>query len=220
MPWIVYGTIESGIVIMLEQKCAVIKDNQTDSRSGECKIMEVLQNKRYGLLDIYNMPDGKRAELLDGQLYMMEPPTTTHQRILNFVSTELNLYFRKYKGKCEVFPAPFAVFPDTDEENYFEPDISVVCDSKKVDESGCHGSPDWIVEIVSPSSRSMDYYLKLSEYKKAGVKEYWIIDPIKEYVLVYHMENSDAPEISDFGPIRSNLYDGLEIDLSSMRTKQ
>ena len=181
--------------------------------------MQVLQKKRYSLQDIYDMPEGERAELLDGQLYMMAPPTTTHQRILNFVSTEINLYIRKNKGECEVFPAPFAVFPDADTEKYFEPDISVVCDSKKVDERGCHGAPDWIVEIVSPSSRNMDYYLKLAEYKKAGVKEYWIIDPIKENVLVYHMESSDAPVISGFGIIRSNLYEGLEIDLSSMKTK-
>lgn len=181
--------------------------------------MQAVQNKRYDLQDIYNLPDGKRAELLDGQIYMMAPPTTSHQRILNFVSTEINLYIRKNKGKCEVFPAPFAVFLDEGGEKYFEPDISVVCDSEKIDEKGCHGAPDWIVEIVSPSSRNMDYYLKLSEYKKAGVKEYWIIDPIKEIVFVYHMEFSDAPVISGFGIVGSKLYNGLEIDFSIIKTK-
>ncbi len=185
----------------------------------ERESMPALQNKRYGLQDIYDLPDGRRAELLDGQIYMMAPPTTAHQRILNFVSTEVNLYIRKIKGKCEVFPAPFAVFPDADEEKYFEPDISVVCDSEKIDEKGCHGAPDWIAEIVSPSSRNMDYYLKLSEYKKAGVKEYWIIDPVKEIVLVYYMESSDAPVFSGFGIVSSSLYDGLKIDFSSMRKK-
>lgn len=104
--------------------------------------MSAAENKTYSLQDIYALSEGKRAELLDGQMYYMAPPTATHQRILNFLSTEINLYIRKKHGTCEVFPAPFAVFLDTDKEKYFEPDISVICDSKKVDDFGCHGAPD------------------------------------------------------------------------------
>ena len=80
--------------------------------------MQILRNKRYGLQDIYALPDGRRDELLDGQLCMMASPTTTRQRILNFVSIEIYLYLRNNKGECEVYPAPFAAFPDADAEKY------------------------------------------------------------------------------------------------------
>ncbi len=180
--------------------------------------MSAAENKTYSLQDIYALSEGKRAELLDGQMYYMAPPTATHQRILNFLSTEINLYIRKKHGTCEVFPAPFAVFLDTDKEKYFEPDISVICESEKVDDFGCHGAPDWIIEIVSPSSRNMDYYLKLAEYKKAGVKEYWIVDPMKKVILVYPMESSDAPIICSFkSKVNPKLYEDLEIDFAKMK---
>ena len=80
--------------------------------------MQILRNKRYGLQDIYALPDGRRDELLDGQLCMMASPITTRQRILNFVSIEIYLYLRNNKGECEVYPAPFAAFPDADAEKY------------------------------------------------------------------------------------------------------
>lgn len=182
--------------------------------------MSAEEKKDYHLQDIYALPEGKRAELLDGKIYAMAPPTATHQRILNFLCTEINLYFRKKQGKCEVFPAPFAVFLDEKGEKYVEPDISVICSPEKVDDSGCHGAPDWIIEIVSPSSRSMDYYLKLAEYKKAGVKEYWIVDPAKETILIYSMESSDAPVICGLNHVVSpKLYRDLEIDCSKLKTR-
>ena len=149
----------------------------------------------YTIKDIFALPEGQRAELLDGKLYMMAPPTTTHQRLLNYICMEINLYV--------------------------EPDISVICDKEKIDERGCHGAPDWVVEIVSPSSRTMDYYIKLSEYKKAGVREYWIVDPDKQIVLVYAMEAGDAPVIYGFDRgIKVGIYDDLEIDLSGMRMRK
>ena len=82
----------------------------------------------YTLEDIYALPDGQRAELISGQLYMMAPPSTRHQRLVNFLTTEINLYIRKKQGRCEVLPAPFAVFlEDADgNENLVEPDISVI----------------------------------------------------------------------------------------------
>ncbi len=175
----------------------------------------------YTIKDIFALPEGQRAELLDGKLYMMAPPTTTHQRLLNYICMEINLYIRQNAGACEVFPAPYGVFLDKDEERYVEPDISVICDKDKIDERGCHGAPDWVVEIVSPSSRTMDYYIKLSEYKKAGVREYWIVDPDKQIVLVYGMEAGDAPVIYGFDRgIKVGIYDDLEIDLSGMRMRK
>lgn len=173
------------------------------------------QEKLYTIDDIYALPDGKRAELIDGQIYYMAPPNIIHQRILSFLHLEIGNYIRANKGTCEVFPAPFAVFLATDDSKYLEPDISVIRDTNKLNHHGCSGAPDWIVEIVSPSSRPMDYYTKLSLYRSAGVREYWIVDPMKQVVLVYDMEHAAAPVIYSFtDKIKVNIYENLFIDFS------
>ena len=156
------------------------------------------QERLYTIDDIYALPDGERAELIDGQIFYMAPPSTRHQRILSFLHLEIGNYIRSKGGTCEVFPAPFAVFLYEDDSKYLEPDISVVCDKNRLDEHGCKGAPDWIIEIVSPSSRAMDYYTKLSLYREAGVSEYWIVDPLKQIILVYNMQQAAAPAIYSF----------------------
>lgn len=168
--------------------------------------------------DIYALPDGERAELIDGQIYYMAPPSTKHQRILSFLHLEIGNHIRSKGGTCEVFPAPFAVFLYADESKYLEPDISVICDKSKLDEHGYKGAPDWIIEIVSPSSSAMDYYTKLPLYREAGVREYWIVDPIKQTILAYNMEQAAAPTIYSFSDtIKVNIYDNLEINFSEMQ---
>ena len=101
---------------------------------------------------------------------------------------------------------------------YLEPDISLICDKSKMDEKGCHGAPDWIIETVSPSSKRMDYYTKLSLYRAAGVREYWIVDPSRESVTVYFMEEDAAPVIYPFSDkIGANIYKELEIKLGEIK---
>ena len=92
-----------------------------------------------------------------------------------------------------------------------EPDISVICDSSKIDEKGCHGAPDWIIEIVSPGSKSMDYFTKLFKYQSSGVKEYWIVDPMKQRVTVYHFEKETTEDYSFGKEIPVGLYEGFSI---------
>lgn len=104
--------------------------------------MALAQEKIYTIDDIYALPDGERAELIDGRIYYMAPPCTKHQRILNYLSTEINFYIRKNGGSCEIFPAPFAVFLNKDDRTYVEPDISVICDPNKLNDKGCIGAPD------------------------------------------------------------------------------
>lgn len=175
------------------------------------------QEKVYTIDDIYNLPEGSRAELIDGQIYYMAPPNTKHQRILSFLHLEIGNYIRTKKGACEVFPAPFAVFPFADDSKYLEPDISVICDRQKLNDSGCNGAPDWVIEIVSPGSRPMDYYTKLSLYRSAGVREYWIVDPMKQTILVYDMAHDSAPSIYSFNDIvKANIYDDLYINFSDI----
>ena len=150
----------------------------------------------YTIDDIYALPDGERAELIDGKIYYMAPPSWTHQKISMFLSTEISSYIKNKDGKCEVVAAPFAVFLNKDDKNYMEPDISIICDPNKLDEKGCHGAPDWVIEIVSPRSRSMDYYKKLLKYNTAGVREYWVVDPEKKLVTVYRFEREEMEEYS------------------------
>lgn len=180
--------------------------------------MALVEEKIYTIDNIYDLPDGQRAELVDGQIFYMAPPSRRHQDILSFLHLAIGNHIAQYNGECKVYPAPFAVFLSADDSKYLEPDISVICDKNKLDERGCNGAPDWIIEIVSPSSRSMDYYTKLFLYRSAGVREYWIVDPMKQTVLVYDMERSAAPAIYSFSNIvKVNIYDKLEIDFSKLQ---
>lgn len=167
----------------------------------------------YTVEDIYKMPDDQRAELIDGELYMMAPPGTEHQRLVREFTYQIEDYIRRGQGPCEVFPAPFAVFLNKDNRNYVEPDISVICDRSKLTEKGCNGAPDWVIEIVSPSSRSMDYYRKLFKYRTAGVREYWVVDADKDTVTVYDFEHDTMEEHRFADKVRAGIYEDLEISL-------
>lgn len=123
--------------------------------------MPLLKTTTHTIDDIYALPDGQRAELIDGQIYNMAPPSPLHQELVALFTTELQNYISKKHGNCKVYPAPFAVFIKDDDSNYVEPDISIVCDSNKISHRGCEGAPDFIIEIVSPSSRKMDYSTKM-----------------------------------------------------------
>ena len=174
------------------------------------------QNKEYTIDDIYALPDGQRAELIDGQMYMMAPPTRRHQQILLSLSRKVADYIDRKGGSCEVDIAPFAVFLNADDRNYVEPDISVICNPDKLTEKGCTGAPDWIIEIVSPGSRRRDYYTKLFKYRTAGVREYWIVDPTQRSTVVYSFEADDTAEYSFSDAVKAGIYDDLEIDFSSI----
>ena len=114
------------------------------------------QPEYYTMDDINNLPEGKRAELIDGELYMMAAPGRLHQRFVKNLTYLIEDYIRRKQGDCEIYPAPFAVFLNADDRIYVEPDISVICDKEKLTEEGCKGAPDWIIEVVSPTSRPMD----------------------------------------------------------------
>ena len=167
----------------------------------------------YTVDDIYALPDGERAELIDGEIYYMAPPSTKHQRLVHFFDREIGNYIQKQNGECEVFPAPFAVFLNENDINYVEPDISVICDKDKITDRGCNGAPDWIIEIVSPGSRKMDYYKKLFKYRTAGVREYWVVDPDKKMATVYNFELDNMEEYSFGEDVPVGIYKGFSIKL-------
>lgn len=174
-------------------------------------------HQEFTLDDIYALPDGKRAELIDGQLYMMTPPTRRHQQILLSISRKIADYIDANHGPCEVDIAPFAVFLNADNKNYVEPDISVICSPDKLTPSGCTGAPDWIIEIVSPGSRRMDYSIKLFKYRSAGVREYWIVDPEKNRITVWNFVTDDTDEFTFSDQVKAGIYTDLTIDFSQIQ---
>lgn len=174
------------------------------------------QEKIYTIDDIYNLPEGSRAELIDGQIYYMAPPTRRHQRIVGELFAAIREYINRKNGTCEVDIAPFAVFLNENDINYVEPDISVICDPNKLTDKGCSGAPDWIIEIVSPGSRRMDYYTKLFKYRTAGVREYWIVDPEKNRILVYDFESENTGDYSFADSVKVGIYGDLYINFSEI----
>lgn len=184
--------------------------------------MELPQEKRYTYADILNWSEDERAELIDGKVYMMAPaPSPDHQSI----SLELILQIGAYlKGrKCRLYHAPFDVRlfeKDGDQPHHVDtvvqPDLLVVCDPSKLDGHGCKGAPDMVVEILSPSTMRNDRLLKFNLYQKAGVKEYWIVDPEAKVVLVMALEDGQyhAPMVytaKDTVPV--GVLEDCKIDL-------
>ena len=175
-----------------------------------------LQNKEYTIDDIYALPDGQRAELIDGQMYMMAPPSRRHQQILLSLGRKIADYIDRKGGSCEVDIAPFAVFLNADDRNYVEPDISVICDSAKLTDKGCAGAPDWIIEIVSPGSRRSGAYTILFKYVTGGVRDCVMVAPEKSRVSVYSFESDDTAEYPFSEAVKTGIYDDLQIDFSSI----
>lgn len=178
--------------------------------------MALVQERTYTIDDIYALPDGERAELIDGNIYYMAPPSRKHQRIITELSTVINNYIKANNGLCEVDLAPFAVFLNVNDKNYVEPDISVICDRNKLTDKGCNGAPDWIIEIVSPGSKRMDYFVKLFKYRSSGVREYWIVDPDKNRIMVYYfeIEEGSMEEYTLADKVKVNIYEDFVIDFS------
>ncbi len=178
--------------------------------------MALPQEKTYTIDDILALPENVRAELIDGQIYYMAAPTPFHQMLSNLIASEFTVYIRKKKGTCKVYPAPFSVFLNANNTTYVQPDISIVCDVNKISKRGCEGAPDLVIEIVSPSSHDMDYFIKLFKYRTAGVREYWIVDPSKGRVTVYDFERSTTKEYTFSDTVKVNIFDDLEINFSEL----
>ena len=176
------------------------------------------KKKEYTIEDIYALPEGVRAELIDGQIYYMGSPGRIHQEIIGELHVEVANYIRSHGGPCKVYESHLAVFLFGDNSTYVEPDLSVVCNPDKLDDRGCVGAPDWIVEVLSPSSGRMDCIVKLIKYRTAGVREYWIVDPKMRTIATYRFSGEEEEEQVEFysfdDKVPCSLFPELQIRLS------
>lgn len=183
-----------------------------------------MEKARFTYADYLTWDENERIELLDGSPVMMAPPSRMHQKISMEISRQLANYLEG--KKCEVYAAPFAVrLFETEEDTpenvktVFEPDITVVCDKNKLDGHGCKGAPDMVIEILSPSTARHDRLVKLGEYQRAGVREYWIVSPDEKTVQVFLLDNGLLFPREVYGKTevaKVNVLDGCFIELEKV----
>jgi len=178
--------------------------------------------KTYSYADYLLWQFQDRVELIKGFIQKMSPaPGMVHQRISNNLSFELNNYFKR--KDCDVFVAPFDVrlpIPSTKKDTtVVQPDLCIICDERKLDARGCNGTPDLMVEIISQNNSTHDVHTKFNLYQEAGVKEYWIIEPIDKIIFVYTLINKEfiglKPQVEGEN-IKSPLFPELVIALEDV----
>jgi len=195
-------------------------DEKNFNPDNELQVEEALPEykKHYTYADYLEWDDDERWELIDGVPYLMSAPTVRHQEILG----NLYLIFGNYlKGKpCKVYLAPFDVRlnADTTDDTVVQPDLQIICDKSIMMNTGCIGAPDMVVEILSPSTSRKDRLLKFNAYQKAGIQEFWIIDPEDKITVVHILENgkffTKMYQETDKAPV--HILDGFEVDLAEV----
>jgi len=184
-------------------------------------------NKRYTYADYQTWIDDKRRELIGGFIHLMSAPMRIHARVSTKLSKWIDTFIDRKKGKCHLYYAPFDVrLPlngsKEDDKIYdvVQPDICVICDLTKLDDKGCIGAPDLIVEVLSPSTLKYDWNYKFNLYEAAGVREYWIVDPKAKVVNAFLLQpdgkydNGTVYECHQKAPVF--IFEGLEIDLDEL----
>lgn len=175
----------------------------------------------YTLADILSWDENERVELLQGSLVMMAPPSRAHQKICGELHRQIANYLEG--KKCEIYPAPFGVrlFEESGSspdgvDTIVEPDLTVICDLSKLDDGGCKGAPDLVVEVLSPSTRRHDQLVKFNLYQQAGVAEYWIVDPEAKSIQSFVLEDGHY-SAKDFGTaedvLKVHVLDGCFVEL-------
>lgn len=176
------------------------------------------QQGEYTIEDYYAWPEDQRIELIDGMIYEMEAPGFVHQRIAAVLLYKISAYIREKGGSCIPLTAPLDVRLDCDNKTMVQPDLVILCDKDRIKRWGVMGAPDFVLEVISKSTRKRDYTKKLQKYADAGVKEYWIVDPEKRILVTYNFINWDIPSIQPLeGTAGVALYGGeLKIDLDEI----
>lgn len=178
------------------------------------------QQGEYTVEDYRKLPEETRAELIDGGLIFLEAPSFTHQELIAELLFEIKMFIRSNRGECRVLTSPLDVQLDCDDRTMVQPDIALVFRNERITRKGIYGAPDFCIEVVSDSSRKLDYGLKMQKYMNAGVREYWIVDQKRKKIVCYWFEGEDAPEITMFSfsdKVPVWIYGGkLQIDFAEI----
>lgn len=184
-------------------------------QSAYCAATEHVQGS-YTIEDYRELPDEQRVELIDGYFYDMASPTFLHQRIGGEIYRQIANFIMDKGGKCQPLIAPVDIQLDCDERTMVQPDVAILCHDDKIKKWGVYGAPDFVLEVTSPSTKRKDYTKKLTKYMEAGVREYWILDPYQQKVVVYFFESEICPVIYGVDKaIPVGIYEGeLQIEFS------
>ena len=215
-----YGTLLAiEQVLTAKQKLPFVYD---EVKQEPCLVREAVSSycytaRSYNLQDINALSEGTHAELINGKLYLLAAPTRIHQFLVGELHFAIKSHVRQNKGGCHVYTSPFAVRLFADDSTYVEPDVAVICSKDKLTEQGCNGAPDIAIEIVSPGNANHDYVTKLAKYQRAGVREYWIVNPEIEKTLVMNFENpANTGEYNFEETLTSGVLEGLEICIKEL----
>ncbi|MBQ9031390.1 MAG: Uma2 family endonuclease [Parasporobacterium sp.] len=149
----------------------------------------------YTLEDYLALPEDQRVELIDGVIYDMGSPTASHQLISGEIYRQISNYIHDHKGSCVPLIAPTDVQLDCDNRTIVEPDVMIVCDRSRISRSRVFGAPDFVLEVLSPSTRNKDIFVKGAKYMNAGIREYWMVDPGKKTVMTYEFHSAEDTDI-------------------------
>ena len=179
---------------------------------------EAKKQGEYTLEDYLALPDERRVELIDGVFYDMSAPTGYHQLIAGRLYTMILFWISGKGGKCMPFISPVDVLLDCDNKTIVQPDVLILCDKSKYTPERIVGAPDFVVEVLSKSSRSKDVFIKLNKYRNAGVREYWIIDSDRKTVTVWNFDKGEPPARYGFREkVPVGIYDNeLVIDFAEI----
>lgn len=183
-------------------------------------------SKKYSYADYLLWKFEERIEILRGKIFKMSPaPSSSHQR---YSITLLRYFFNYFQNNsCQIFHAPFDVrLPDSQKKNrdkdiftVVQPDLCIICDKSKIDERGCVGAPDLIVEILSPGNTTKEMKNKFRLYEEAGVREYWLVEPNDRVIFVYVLREGIYIGLAPFteeDTLKSEIFDGLEMSVAEI----
>ena len=215
------GETESPRYATLQALESVFKDETEAEYLAKEEAARYLLKKQgeYTVEDYYALPDDRRVELIDGVIYDMSSPSFVHQRIAGEIYRQIANHIFVNKGSCLPIMSPMDVRLDGDNRTMVQPDVIVLCDTQKAKRWGIMGAPDFVLEVLSPSTKRKDCIKKLDKYMEAGVREYWMIDPDQQKLIVYQFENEIYPAVYGLDEkVAPGIFHGkLQIDMSEIK---